>query len=174
MSKKVPLNPVEEWLLALMHRCQVSMTAEESETTARAFAPAFQDAFPLGAFSPQSLNAVGNEVKYFNQANAHIALAKWWDDHRPVIYELPSWPADPLMTDEELADGWNNPAVILRKIGELRKLPASSLRQALLSMIRSAVTRFAPEYLEMVPETLDEPIMFSQPEPINIGISLFE
>lgn len=175
MKKKTPLNPVEEWLLALMHRCQVSMTADESETTARAFAPAFMEHFPPGAFSPRSLNAVGNAVKYFNQANVHIALAEWWDEHRPVVYALPA--PIPFKTDEELADGWNDPARILLQIRKLRELPPSPLRQSLLSMIRTAVTRFAPEYAEMIPDTLDDhtPIAFlSPPESVDIGISLFE
>jgi hypothetical protein len=72
------------WILAVMAKQAVSMSAEEAEKQAKLSAPAFQSRYAAEAFCNRSLDHVAASERYWNEAAIMKSLDAWQAKETPA------------------------------------------------------------------------------------------
>lgn len=92
----MPIDPIRDWLNAIGALTAGSMPVAEARAKLGAYTPLLMQRFPTVVFTPQSLEAVAAQCKFFpSYAEICDHLGAWWRENRPVEKRLPPPAYDP-------------------------------------------------------------------------------
>lgn len=160
---------IRQWCLSLTVLTTVSISRDDLETKLAAYVPMLARELPLATFTPASLAHVAQHCPHGfpSYGELHNALATWWRDHRPAPTRraLPNPEQCPLDSDgrphrdapRHLIDAWyqhnwDNEAGVRHLVRRCQDEAPQ-----LLTMLREAVTRWAPHLAYLVPEYAGPP-----------------
>jgi len=128
-----------------------------------AFVPLLVDRFPDAAFTAASLEYVAFRASKGFPTYSELAewLHEWWREHRPtpprIVGPDPSISAQRDREVAALAEDWDDPAGICRRIRDLGDDPPS------LRLLCAVVQRHAPQHLGWFPPAVIEAVQQDTP-----------
>lgn len=155
---------VHQWCASLGLLTAVRMPREEANVRLAAYVPLLANEFPPPAFNTSSLQYVAAHCAHGFPTYGELAtaLAAWWREHRPAPLPPPALPNPeqcPLDSDGRphrdaprhlieawYRHNWDNPDGVQRLVRRCQDEAPQ-----LLTMLREAVTRWAPHLANLVP-----------------------